>query len=422
MTREEWARALLGRLGYSASRSNVTAILAWMRAEGGNWNNSAHYNPLNTTQSMSGATSMNSVGVKSYTSWDQGLAATVITLRNGYYGHILSALSSGGSANQVVSAVVSSPWGTKHISLSGITVSGTTSSPSSSGGSVSPTLSSDELASRYGLTSALINSSKELKSLFKKAVAGQWSAPKFQASLKNTKWWRTQSNTLRKYVTTLYEDPATHKQQWLNGRRKINDLAVQMGLSTQIDSKGNSSKLLKEATYNSLALGWSDDRIKDWLGSKTSMHGGVMWGAAGEAFDKLHTVAYTNGMKYSGDWYQRQVRAIEGGSSTQETVEAQIRKASAAQYSAFSDQILAGQNAIDLAAPYIKSVSSLLEIPDTDVDLFNKHVADAMKKATPLYQFETEVRSDPLWNKTKNAQDSMMTLARQVAKDFGVAY
>jgi hypothetical protein len=45
-----------------------------------------------------------------------------------------------------------------------------------------------------------------------------------------------------------------------------------------------------------------------------------------------------------------------------------------------------------------------------------------MTKSTPLWQFETEVRSDPLWKKTKNAQDSMMGIARQVAKDFGLAY
>ncbi|MEU3522331.1 transglycosylase SLT domain-containing protein [Streptomyces sp. NPDC038707] len=287
---------------------------------------------------------------------------------------------------------------------------------------VTPKLSSDELASQYGLTSALINSSKELKRLFSKAVSGQWSAARFQASLRNTKWWRTQSDSLRKYITTKYEDPATFKQDWLNARRKINALAVQVGLGNQINSKGNSSRLLRDATYNALALGWSDDRIKDWLGTKATTHGGIMWGEAGEAFDKLHTVAYVNGLRYSSDWYKKNAVSIVSGRSTQETVEAQIRKAAAARYSAFGEQILAGQNAIDLAAPYIKSVSDLLELPETDVDLYNKHVADAMHKATPLWQFEQQVRSDPLWKKTKNAQDSLMGIAHQVAKDFGLAY
>jgi len=40
----------------------------------------------------------------------------------------------------------------------------------------------------------------------------------------------------------------------------------------------------------------------------------------------------------------------------------------------------------------------------------------------PLWQFENEVRNDPLWRKTNNARESMMTVAHQVAKDFGLVY
>jgi hypothetical protein len=146
----------------------------------------------------------------------------------------------------------------------------------------------------------------------------------------------------------------------------------------------------------------------------------------------MHELAYLNGMKYSGDWYKKNAVSIVSGKSTQETVEAQIRKAAAARYSAFAAQISAGQNAMDLAAPYIKSAATLLELPDTDVDLFNPHIAKAMSakpakgaeggSQMPLWQFENEVRDDPLWRKTNNARESMMTVARQVAKDFGLAY
>lgn len=142
MTQEEWARQLLSKLGIKATNTNVAALMAWMRAEGGHWNNTAHYNPLNTTQSMPGASSMNSVGVKAYTSWDQGFDATVKTLQNGHYPAILTALKTG-SAKEIVQAVVNSVWGTKTISLSGIKVtgkssgSGGSSSSSSSGGLLS---------------------------------------------------------------------------------------------------------------------------------------------------------------------------------------------------------------------------------------------------------------------------------------------
>lgn len=288
-------------------------------------------------------------------------------------------------------------------------------------------LDKDELAESYGLTSALINSSKELKSLFNQAVSGNWSAAKFQAKLKNSKWWKSQSSSLRKYITTKFTDPATHAQNWNNAQYKVNQLAVQVGLGNQINSKGKSSKLLYDAIYKSLALGWSDARIKDWFGARATTHGGVMWGEAGEAFDKMHEIAYMNGVRYSQDWYKKNAQAIASGKSTIETLEAQIRKAAAARFSAFSEQILAGQNAIDLAAPYIKTVSQLLELPETDVDLFDKHVYGAMNGSKaganyPLWQFENDVRNDPRWRKTNNARESLMTVARQVAKDFGLAW
>jgi hypothetical protein len=81
-------------------------------AEGGHWYNTAYFNPLNTTQGMPGATSMNSVGVKAYSSWAVGLRATVITLHNGFYDGILAALRRGEDAQAVADAVAASPWGT----------------------------------------------------------------------------------------------------------------------------------------------------------------------------------------------------------------------------------------------------------------------------------------------------------------------
>ena len=177
MTQEEWARELLSRLGIKATTANVTALLAWARAEGGHWNNTARFNPLNTTQPATGAINMNSVGVKSYVSWDQGFDATVKTLENGHYQSILAALKSG-TAKDIVSAVVSSVWGTKSISLSGVKVTGkgsgsTGTSPSSdSGGGGGGLLSwPGEIVSFFrGTTDAITSTAEFFAAFFKPAT------------------------------------------------------------------------------------------------------------------------------------------------------------------------------------------------------------------------------------------------------------
>ena len=115
-TQLSWARALLVAMRLPVTADNVAAVTAWEMAEGGHWYNTAYFNPLNTTQSMPGATVFNSVGVKAYTSWKQGLEATVITLKNGYYGGILDALRRGNDSTAVASAVGASPWGTGNFS------------------------------------------------------------------------------------------------------------------------------------------------------------------------------------------------------------------------------------------------------------------------------------------------------------------
>ncbi|MGA4942145.1 hypothetical protein [Streptomyces cinereoruber] len=288
---------------------------------------------------------------------------------------------------------------------------------------VTPKLDRNELAEQYGLSAALINSSKELSRLFEQAVSGSWSPQLFAARLKNSNWWKTQPDSLRKYITTKFTDPATWRQQNEAAAAKINRLAVEVGLGSQL-AGAKQSKLLQQAVYNALAMGWTDQRIKDWLGSQVGLHGDIMWGEAGEAYDKLHGTAYANGMRYSSTWYRDQARAVVSGRSTLSTIEDQIRRQAAAQYGAYREQIMAGQNVMDLASPYLKTVATLLELPETDVDLFNKHVAKAMKGGTtvPLWQFESDVRSDPLWKKTNNARESMFSVAHQVLNNFGVTY
>jgi hypothetical protein len=110
-TPTSFAESLLRALGIKATAGSLKGVIGWEHAEGGNWNNAAKHNPLNTTLRAAGAKSINSVGVKSYKSWEQGLAATVKTLKNGKYAKILAALRSG-DPMAIADAIGSSPWGT----------------------------------------------------------------------------------------------------------------------------------------------------------------------------------------------------------------------------------------------------------------------------------------------------------------------
>lgn len=296
---------------------------------------------------------------------------------------------------------------------------------------VIPKLDKYELAEQYGLTMAMINSDKSLRDLFNEAVKHDYDATLFTAKLKNTPWWRTTPDDLRKYLLLKTGDPATWKQKTAEANFAVNQLAVSVGFSTQLNSKNQATKTLQQAVYSKLALGWSDARLKSFFAARVGIGQGansVVGGEVGDVFNQLHELAYMNGMKYT-NWYGREARNIVSGKSTIQAAEGNIRREAAAKYGAFADQIRAGQNVLDLAQPYIASVAQILELPATDIDLFNNHVSRAMTAKPnkdgsqyPLWRFETELRSDPLWRKTNNAREGMMSVARQVARDFGMAW
>jgi cell wall-associated NlpC family hydrolase len=87
--RETWGMAFLAGIGNAAPTADTLAfVVAWQAGE----NTTAAYNPLATTQNADGATCFNYIngkcGVKNYTSYEQGLQATIETITNGYYQHI----------------------------------------------------------------------------------------------------------------------------------------------------------------------------------------------------------------------------------------------------------------------------------------------------------------------------------------------
>ena len=109
----EFAKALLDAGGWPQSDNNIEAVVAWSALEGGHYYNSARYNPMNTMQSMPG--SHDAVGkVQAYTSWDQGLAATLKTLNNGLYSNVIANLSASAPPDDTLASLTTWTGGTPY--------------------------------------------------------------------------------------------------------------------------------------------------------------------------------------------------------------------------------------------------------------------------------------------------------------------
>lgn len=313
----------------------------------------------------------------------------------------------------------------------GASVTGGGAGSTYSVGAVTPKLDMETLATEFGLSAALLKSNKELKGLVSQALSEGWDVDLFTAHLKNSKWWLTVPDQARKFILLMTGDPATYKQKYSDSMYKLNQLAVSVGFGNQIMKDGKPTNALNRAIMYAMRDGWDDARIKAYFGGQVTMHGDQMWGEAGEAYDQLFQLTYNNGLTFAKTWFQSNIRSMMAGKTSLETLQGYIRNQAAAKYSAFADQIKAGQTVMDLAQPYISSVANILELPSTDIDLKNKWVSKAMTaKQTgttsgtqyPLWQFENDLRSDPLWKQTNNARESMFSVAHKVAQDFGLSF
>jgi hypothetical protein len=115
-----FASAILRGIGAPTSGVSLEAMMTWMRYEGGHWNNRFKYNPLNTSQNVSGDDDNDPLGkshINSYDNWQEGVDATLANLRGvgGKYKPIINALVAGKSKADIYKAIEASPWGTHNL-------------------------------------------------------------------------------------------------------------------------------------------------------------------------------------------------------------------------------------------------------------------------------------------------------------------
>lgn len=286
-----------------------------------------------------------------------------------------------------------------------------------------PKLDAATLAETYGMSYAFFKSQPALLTLLKQAVGGQWTADVFTAHLKNSDWWKTTSETQRQAQILQTTDPATWNAQVDAARTALQQQAVQMGAVV-------SSKNLNQAAQNAVALGWQKEQIQAFLGQYIQFNKDhVLGGQAGVDAQQIHATAHANGLRLSDQAVKNYAASIGRGLTSMQDVLGGIRQQAAGAFPAYAEEIMAGANVSDIAAPYAQVMASELQLPDTSVDPFTPQIKQALTrrddKGLPapmdLGDFTQLVRGDPRWRRTDGALASAMTVAHGVLQQMGLA-
>jgi hypothetical protein len=278
---------------------------------------------------------------------------------------------------------------------------------------------------QYGVQAALVNSDPGLKALFNQAVAGKWTAAKFNAEFQNTSWFKTHSDAWRVAETTRLADPASWKEQVGLASENIKATATALGFQL---SDADVANLASQSLYMS---GGNANAIDTNLLKKHVVETGRITGVGGEAaktIDALKNYSYNMGVSYNDDWYTNAATNILTGDGTIQNWNNQIKTIAKSKYAGFADQLDAGATVMDIASPYMNSMAKILELNPTDIKLDDPSINQALTNlgqdgkpaATPIWQFENSMRQDPRWQKTQNARDAYANTAHRVLSDMGL--
>ena len=223
-----------------------------------------------------------------------------------------------------------------------------------------------------------------------------------------------------------------------------NELAIWLPqLKAQYTSPTGKTKTTVKSTYRNgelvsteyLTADGTDPKL--WLDTKvkTDLQSGkqevnklaIPEGSSGKYFTEFKNFAARNGIMLSDSAAEDYANKAVAGTLDDNTIYNTIRESAASAFPQLADKIKAGIDLKTLADPYIQSMSNILEVPYTAIDLFDPKIRGALSYTLPdgkvgtksIYDFEKELRQDPRWQYTNNARESVSNAALKVLKDFG---
>lgn len=295
------------------------------------------------------------------------------------------------------------------------------SQPYSATNNGQPVINPQQLAEQYGWAYSFLTSVPELNNLFKEAVAQSWDATRFQAAITASKWYQSNSESMRNAQTQKVIDPATYSQQVASEKASILENAASMGASI-------SDSLANTIATQQITYGWNADQVNQALSKYIKLNSsGAFGGQAGQNAMALNELAYNNGVSLPPATMQNLLQNVAANKTSMEDLQGYVRKIAASKFPALEKQIAAGENVSSLAEPYTSAMQNTLEVGPGQTTLDNPLIQRALNGLDQSGQptgmnvtdFQRLLRSQPQWAQTQNAQNSTMAAARQILQSFG---
>lgn len=280
----------------------------------------------------------------------------------------------------------------------------------------------DYIVSTYPSFAALA-AIPEVSALLTEGASNQWTQDQFLGHLMGTNWWKTNSDTQRKWQALELGDPAEANRQRFQKDLDIVEQAGTLGVTLsheQIAALGN----------DAMAQGWDDNTLRLNMLGYAQPGKNVQPGLLEDTQTQLRNIAAAQGLNASDSMTWDWSKKINTGMADQKGFSQWAQQQAATDHPYWEKQINQGITVRQLADPYIQQASQLLEVsPDSinlgDTKKWDFTQTDKQGQATPMSQqaWANKIMSDPQygWDRTENAKQSAFQVTDQLRQTFGSA-
>ena len=316
-------------------------------------------------------------------------------------------------------------------------------------------LSMSELAAKYGIAAAVLNTDPSLIAALNKImgvdaagnkVSGQIVDPALQlAVLQSTDWYTKNSDDYRKYQYYKQTNPATFAADLQKNTNAILDKYKAAGVAISlVDAQKYAEQLMmKSGTVNGKTVIYDDKYLNKLLASSIDFSkkraladGTVVYDLQGQVekiAQGLYKIADDYGYQASVSntgfqtWLEKNVRGLIDGSVAPEDVDNELQSRAISMFPGLAKQIQSGSTLREAADPWITAISSTLEMDSSQVDLngdlaqkvlnFQNEKGDIVP--ADLRTAKLIARKDKAYDFTEKAKTEKTNIAQMMMRDMG---
>lgn len=298
--------------------------------------------------------------------------------------------------------------------------------PASGAAAPEKKLDMNTLASNYGYSVAFFKQDKTLWNLINLAVSKQFTPQEFGAQLKNTAWYKRNSEPYRRWTALERVDGATAAAKMRQTKVRLIQMGQQLGVHVD-------PKRMADMAWRVNAYDWSDQQVAAAMAAEMKYDPkkvGKYYGGMAVNNAKIKEQAAAYGVDVDDKTAFNLMKQLVGQEVTEESVTSWFKKLAKSRYGGLADDIDAGMTVAEYAEPFVQAQARLLELDPADVNLKDKHIQSALQNKDPktgaytpknMFDFEKQIKADARWAKTKNGRDELMTGAQQVLADWGLS-